>query len=179
MVSTEDFSFPMVTNPLPHFAISPSLWRVSSLVHPDYRYDDDKRELAFLKQRFSFTTGQELKIDSTEEKMDRLWEKLNDEELQRDSSDSLGRKKEYSVDHRLDSESARGESKQLCRVKKELKISKSDTNIMVRASTQSKGQRIAMVFKVIQVFLVFESYMILVNLHTQKDYASFFFFFWI
>ncbi|KAJ6292197.1 hypothetical protein OIU76_024169 [Salix suchowensis] len=151
MVSTEDFSFPKVTNPLPHFAISPSLWRVSSLVHPDYRYEDDERELAFLKQRFAFTTSQELKIDSTEEKMDRLWEKFNDEELQRDSSDSLGRKKEYSVD-RLDSESARGESKHLCRVKKELKISKSDTNIMVRASTQSKGQRIAMVFKVLKRF---------------------------
>ncbi|KAB5511752.1 hypothetical protein DKX38_028780 [Salix brachista] len=153
MVSTEDFSFPMVTNPLPHFAISPSLWRVSSLVHPDYHYEDDERELAFLKQRFAFTTGQELKIDSTEEKMDRLWEKLNDEELQRASSDSLGRKKEYSVD-RLDSESARGELKHLCRVKKEFKISKSDTNIMVRASTQSKGQRIAMVFKVLKkIFL--------------------------
>ncbi|KAJ6296524.1 hypothetical protein OIU78_022275 [Salix suchowensis] len=161
MVSTEDFSFPKVTNPLPHFAISPSLWRVSSLVHPDYRYEDDERELAFLKQRFAFTTSQELKIDSTEEKMDRLWEKFNDEELQRDSSDSLGRKKEYSVD-RFDSESAGGELKQLCRVKKELKqlcrvkkelkISKSDTNIMVRASTQSKGQRIAMVFKVLKRF---------------------------
>ncbi|KAJ6349684.1 hypothetical protein OIU77_007125 [Salix suchowensis] len=151
MVSTEDFSFPKVTNPLPHFAISPSLWRVSSLVHPDYRYEDDERELAFLKQRFAFTRSQELKIDSTEEKMDRLWEKFNDEELQRDSSDSLGRKKEYSVD-RFDSESAGGELKQLCRVKKELKISKSDTNIMVRASTQSKGQRIAMVFKVLKRF---------------------------
>ncbi|KAJ6762322.1 hypothetical protein OIU74_024925 [Salix koriyanagi] len=151
MVSTEDFSFPKVTNPLPHFAISPSLWRVSSLVHPDYRYEDDERELAFLKQRFAFTTSQELKIDSTEEKMDRLWEKFNDEELQRDSSDSLGRKKEYSVD-RFDSESAGGELKQLCRVKKELKISKSDTTIMVRASTQSKGQRIAMVFKVLKRF---------------------------
>jgi hypothetical protein len=146
MVSTEDFCFPRITNPLPHFAFSPSLWRVSSLVYPDYRYEDDERELPFFKQSFSFTTCQELKIESIEEKMDRLWEKFNDEELQRASSDSLGGKKGYSVD-RLDSECARGELKHLCRVKKELKISKSDTNIMISASTQSKRQQIVMVFK--------------------------------
>ncbi|KAL9381606.1 hypothetical protein Peur_024641 [Populus x canadensis] len=155
MVSTEDFSFPRITNPLPHFAISPSLWRVSSLVYPDYRYEDDERELPFFKQSFSFTTCQELKIETIEEKMDRLWEKFNDEELQRASSDSLGGKKgSYSVDS-LDSECARGELKHLCRVKKELKISKSDTNIMISASThQSKRQQIVIVFKVLKkIFL--------------------------
>lgn len=154
MVSTEDFSFPRITNPLPHFAFSPSLWRVSSLVYPDYRYEDDERELPFFKQSFSFTTCQELKIESIEEKMDRLWEKFNDEELQRASSDSLGGKKgSYSVDS-LDSECARGELKHLCRVKKELKISKSDRNIMISASTQSKRQQIVMVFKVLKkIFL--------------------------
>ncbi|KAL3564627.1 hypothetical protein D5086_032673 [Populus alba] len=154
MASTEDFSFPRITNPLPHFAISPSLWRVSSLVYPDYCSEDDERELPFFKQSFSFTTCQELKIESIEEKMDRLWEKFNDDELQRASSDSLGGKKgSYSVDS-LDSECARGELKHLCRVKKELKISKSDTNIMISASTQSKRQQIVMVFKVLKkIFL--------------------------
>lgn len=154
MVSTEDFSFPRITNPLPHFAISPSLWRVSSLVYPDYCSEDDERELPFFKQSFSFTTCQELKIESIEEKMDRLWEKFNDEELQRASSDSLGGTKgSYSVDS-LDSECARGELKHLCRVKKELKISKPDTNIMISASTQSKRQQIVMVFKVLKkIFL--------------------------
>ncbi|KAJ6951208.1 hypothetical protein NC653_040557 [Populus alba x Populus x berolinensis] len=154
MASTEDFSFPRITNPLPHFAISPSLWRVSSLVYPDYCYEDDERELPFFKQSFSFTTCQELKIESIEEKMDRLWEKFNDDELQRASSDSLGGKKgSYSVDS-LDSECARGELKHLYRVKKELKISKSDTNIMISASTQSKRQQIVMVFKVLKkIFL--------------------------
>jgi len=82
--------------------------------------------------------------------MDRLWEKFNDEELQRASSDSLGGKKGDSVDS-LDSECARGELKHLCRVKKELKISKSD---MINASTQSKRQQIVMVFKVLKkIFL--------------------------
>lgn len=86
--------------------------------------------------------------------MDRLWEKFNDEELQRASSDSLGGKKgSYSVDS-LDSECARGELKHLCRVKKELKISKPDTNFMISASTQSKRQQIVMVFKVLKkIFL--------------------------
>ncbi|KAK9996855.1 hypothetical protein SO802_021541 [Lithocarpus litseifolius] len=90
---TEDFSFPKVSaNPIPHFIISPSLWRVTSLVYPDYNLDED--------------------YESPEEKMDMLWEDFN-VELQRESS--IGKKKEperFSRGGGLDYESEVGATKE-------------------------------------------------------------------
>ncbi|KAJ9171030.1 hypothetical protein P3X46_019083 [Hevea brasiliensis] len=87
MVSAEDFSFPKITNPLPHFAISPSLWRVSSIVYPD-----DEREAAGFAGKSLSSLESEV-LANKEEKMDMLWEDFN-EELQRVSS--LGKNKQLS-----------------------------------------------------------------------------------
>ncbi|OAY34145.1 hypothetical protein MANES_13G153300v8 [Manihot esculenta] len=65
MVSADEFSFPKITNTLPRIPISPSLWRVSSIVYPEDEGEDANEE----------------------EKMDMLWEDFN-EELQRVSSSS-------------------------------------------------------------------------------------------
>lgn len=75
MVS-EDFSFPKITNPVPHFIFSPSLWRVSSLIYPEYVDDDDDDDQE--------SEDEEKQVDS-QEKMDMLWEDFN-EELKRVSS---------------------------------------------------------------------------------------------
>ncbi|WCJ30600.1 hypothetical protein M5689_012148 [Euphorbia peplus] len=75
MVSSEDFSFPKIPNTLPHFAVSPSLWRVSSVVYPDLSWDD------YHNGGGAMVVGE----DDEEEKMDMLWEDFN-EELQRVSS---------------------------------------------------------------------------------------------
>ncbi|KDP24211.1 hypothetical protein JCGZ_25868 [Jatropha curcas] len=111
MVS-EDFSFPKISNfPLnPHFSFSsPSLWRISSLVYPDFcdqLLDDgvDNRnrssseaadaDLMINSRRKSFLLSScyeekdELSVSNSkgdQEKMDMLWEDFN-EELQRVSS---------------------------------------------------------------------------------------------
>ncbi|CAK7328578.1 unnamed protein product [Dovyalis caffra] len=146
MVSSEDFSFPEMTSPLPHLAISPSLWRVSSLVYPDCREKDGGRELDIISSKsFSFAAS-EVKMESSEEKMDMLWENFNEEELLRVSSTSLGSKKQHSDDS-LDSEPGRGVN-QLCCAKKELKMPKSEKNIsLISAPAQHKRHSVVVMFK--------------------------------
>ncbi|CAK7337893.1 unnamed protein product [Dovyalis caffra] len=80
----------------------------------------------------------EVKTESSEEKMDMLWENFNEEELLRVSSNSLGRKKQYSDDS-LDSESGRGMN-QLCCAKKDLKMPKSEKNSLISAPARHKRQ---------------------------------------
>jgi hypothetical protein len=81
---TEDFSFPKATsNTIPHFTIPPSL------VDPDYNLDEDNgRGEGFSRKRFSCSESPD---QTSEEKMDMLWEDFN-EELQRVSS--MNNKKE-------------------------------------------------------------------------------------
>ncbi|KAJ0040057.1 hypothetical protein Pint_27556 [Pistacia integerrima] len=74
MVSSEDFSFPKINYNLPNFAISPSLWRVSSIVYPDSHDAGEAREEADVSK-------------CGEEKMDMLWEDFN-EEIERVVSNS-------------------------------------------------------------------------------------------
>ncbi|CAK7339727.1 unnamed protein product [Dovyalis caffra] len=154
MVSSEDFSFPKMTNPLPHFAISPSLWRVSSLVYPDYSKKDGGTDLDISSKSFSFTAG-EVKIESTEEKMDMLWENFNEEELLRVSSNSLGDKKQYSDDS-LDSESGRGVN-QLCCAKKGLRMPKSEKNSLISAPARHQRQSIVVMFKHLKKIFLLQS----------------------
>lgn len=91
MVSSEDFSFPKINYPLPNFAISPSLWRVSSLVYPDSHDAGEAREEVDVSRRtFSFCCQNEDKLSKKEcgeEKMDMLWEDFN-EEIERVVSNS-------------------------------------------------------------------------------------------
>jgi hypothetical protein len=102
---TEEFSFPKVTsNTIPHhFTISASPWRVSSLVYPDYNLDEDNygRGEGFSRKSFSYLESKMKREildaaaspETSEEKMDMLWEDFN-EELQRESKSSMERKKE-------------------------------------------------------------------------------------
>ncbi|XWS41206.1 hypothetical protein CRYUN_Cryun17cG0060800 [Craigia yunnanensis] len=78
MVS-EDFSFPKITNPFPQLTSLPSLWRVSSLVYPEY--EDNEEDV--VKEVVSFQMNERDSDDP--EKMDMLWEEFN-EELKRVSS---------------------------------------------------------------------------------------------
>ncbi|XP_031281875.1 uncharacterized protein LOC116140371 [Pistacia vera] len=91
MVSSEDFSFPKINYPLPNFAISPSLWRVSSIVYPDSHDAGEAREEADVSRRsFSVCYLNEDKLSKKEcgeEKMDMLWEDFN-EEIERVVSNS-------------------------------------------------------------------------------------------
>ncbi|KAM3702855.1 hypothetical protein ACJW31_04G054900 [Castanea mollissima] len=107
---TEDFSFPKVSaNPIPHFIISPSLWRVTSLVYPDYNLDEDNGRGEESKTK---SENDAPNLESPEEKMDMLWEDFN-EELQRESS--IGKKKEaerFSRGGGLDYESGVGATKE-------------------------------------------------------------------
>ncbi|OMO61145.1 hypothetical protein COLO4_33532 [Corchorus olitorius] len=109
MVS-EDFSFPKITNPLPQFTFSPSLWRVSSLVYPEnHNMEDDdechvenedhdksnhgeKPEAITSLQRKSYSFSCLENDDEDMEKMDMLWEDFN-EELKRVSSLRSGSRK--------------------------------------------------------------------------------------
>lgn len=103
MESSEDFSFPKINYPLPNFAISPSLWRVSSLVYPDYRDNGDvaAKEVDVSRRSFSFCSQNKEKIfkkECCEEQMDMLWVDFNfNEELEKvvlNSSTEEEKKKE-------------------------------------------------------------------------------------
>ncbi|KAK8325671.1 hypothetical protein V6Z12_A11G066800 [Gossypium hirsutum] len=90
MVS-EDFSFPKITNPLPQFTSLPSLWRVTSLVYPEYGDNNEEEEEEPMRSKnFSVSClsseSEANKRDGEDrEKMDMLWEEFN-EELKRASS---------------------------------------------------------------------------------------------
>ncbi|GMI67156.1 hypothetical protein HRI_000384900 [Hibiscus trionum] len=76
----EDFSFPKITNPLPQLTSLPSLWRVSSLIYPEY---EDEEESASLQRKsfsssFSFPSETDANKRDPEE-MDMLWEEFNEE----------------------------------------------------------------------------------------------------
>lgn len=75
-ISANDFSFPTFDNPVPCLEFSSSVWRIpSDLSHEDYTEGGcDKSSVA-----------------DEEDKMDKLWENFNEEELRRTLS--LGRKK--------------------------------------------------------------------------------------
>lgn len=89
MVS-EDFSFPKITNPLPQFTSLPSLWRVTSLVYPEYGDNNEEEEEEPMRSKnFSVSClsseSEANKRDGEDrEKMDMLWEEFN--ELKRASS---------------------------------------------------------------------------------------------
>ncbi|KAK8693233.1 hypothetical protein V6N13_070826 [Hibiscus sabdariffa] len=82
---TDDFSFPKITNPLPQFTSLPSLWRVSSLIYPEY--EEEEEEPASLQRKsFSISFSSESEANRRDpEKMDMLWEEFN-EELKRAAS---------------------------------------------------------------------------------------------
>jgi hypothetical protein len=97
---TEEFSLPKVnsnTNIPHHFPIPPSPWRVASLVYPDYNLDEDnngkgggfsRKNFSYLERRMKREMGADAAASpeqTSEEKMDMLWEDFN-EELQRVSS---------------------------------------------------------------------------------------------
>ncbi|MBA0617108.1 hypothetical protein Godav_026582 [Gossypium davidsonii] len=89
MVS-EDFSFPKITNPLPQFTSLPSLWRVTSLVYPEYGDNNEEEEEPTRRKNLSVSClsseSEANKRDGEDrEKMDMLWEEFN-EELKRASS---------------------------------------------------------------------------------------------
>ncbi|KAK8268459.1 hypothetical protein V6Z11_D11G068000 [Gossypium hirsutum] len=88
MVS-EDFSFPKITNPLPQFTSLPSLWRVTSLVYPEYGDNNEEEEEPMRRKNLSVSClsseSEANKRDGEDrEKMDMLWEEFN--ELKRASS---------------------------------------------------------------------------------------------
>ncbi|MBA0787671.1 hypothetical protein Gotri_027456 [Gossypium trilobum] len=89
MVS-EDFSFPKITNPLPQFTSLPSLWRVTSLVYPEYGDNNEEEEEPMRRKNLSVSClsseSEANKRDGEDrEKMDMLWEEFN-EELKRAAS---------------------------------------------------------------------------------------------
>ncbi|EEF44527.1 conserved hypothetical protein [Ricinus communis] len=138
---SEDFSFPKITNPIPHFAISPSLWRVSSVVYPDF-FDDNNDELA-MKTPTIFLKNEEFEDGDrkcSEERMDLLWE-----ELERVSS--LGKKKQGSSNNRSDCETGGGDEVQLCCVEA-FKLSKRGSMY------QPKKQSLVLVVKVLKKILL-------------------------
>ncbi|KAJ8769174.1 hypothetical protein K2173_000949 [Erythroxylum novogranatense] len=76
MVS-EDFSFPKINSlPTPSFLISPSLWRISSVVYPDEGGQSSNKKEALDLERKSFSY-------CYDEKMDMLWEHFNEESVRR------------------------------------------------------------------------------------------------
>ncbi|TYI54343.1 hypothetical protein E1A91_D11G067700v1 [Gossypium mustelinum] len=88
MVS-EDFSFPKITNSLPQFTSLPSLWRVTSLVYPEYGDNNEEEEEPMRRKNLSVSClsseSEANKRDGEDrEKMDMLWEEFN--ELKRASS---------------------------------------------------------------------------------------------
>ncbi|KAB2002426.1 hypothetical protein ES319_D11G065800v1 [Gossypium barbadense] len=88
MVS-EDFSFPKITNPSPQFTSLPSLWRVTSLVYPEYGDNNEEEEEPMRRKNLSVSClsseSEANKRDGEDrEKMDMLWEEFN--ELKRASS---------------------------------------------------------------------------------------------
>ncbi|OAY35211.1 hypothetical protein MANES_12G081400v8 [Manihot esculenta] len=133
MVSAEDFSFPKITNPLPQFSVSPSLWHVSSVVYPD-----DEREAAGFADYKSSSCFESGELDE-EEKMDMLWEDFN-EELQRVSS--LSNKNQLS-DQRSLSSAGGHQDLQLCCVQA-LNMSKPGSIY------QPKKQSLVLVVKVLK-----------------------------
>lgn len=130
MVSSEDFSFPKISNPLPHFAISPSLWRVTSVVYPDFSEEEEEHEPEKKLTRKSFSCSFETDRDhhnqennrlssADEEKMDMLWEDFN-EELPRGSSMDAKKLKHHLQAEISSSESCRHvrmKQQQVCSVK--------------------------------------------------------------
>ncbi|GMI98104.1 hypothetical protein HRI_003479700 [Hibiscus trionum] len=79
---SEDFSFPKITNPLPQFTSLPSLWRVSSLIYPEYEEEEEEPATAASLQRksLSFSFSSESEANKRDpEKMDMLWEEFNEE----------------------------------------------------------------------------------------------------
>ncbi|KAE8694111.1 hypothetical protein F3Y22_tig00110788pilonHSYRG00457 [Hibiscus syriacus] len=76
MVS-EDFSFPKITNPLPQFTSLPSLWRVSSLIYPEY---EEEGPASLQRKSLSISSSSESEANKRDpEKMDMLWEEFNEE----------------------------------------------------------------------------------------------------
>ncbi|KAK1405044.1 hypothetical protein POM88_004649 [Heracleum sosnowskyi] len=77
----DDFSFPLVADDQSvKLTITPSLWRISSLVFPEYNYckeeEDDDMSTRYLRLRSSGS--------GAEEKMDTLWEGMNDYDFHSD-----------------------------------------------------------------------------------------------
>ena len=143
---TEEFSFPKVsTNPIPHFTISPSLWRVSSLVYPDdNNLDEDnnvrdggdgfcRNSCAYLEEskikRETTTDG--ARLESSEEKMDMLWEDFN-EEIHTVDKKKEAKSKRLSRSRGLDSQSEDLQMVEFCCLQA-LKMSKTSkrTNMVV------------------------------------------------
>ncbi|KAL5755392.1 hypothetical protein ACOSP7_023612 [Xanthoceras sorbifolium] len=85
MVSSEDFSFPKISNSLPpKFAVSPSLWRVCGSDQQQVRPHED--------YQLSDAAAADDDDEEEEEKMDMLWEKYFIQELK--SIDQYMMKKE-------------------------------------------------------------------------------------
>lgn len=149
-MKSDDFSFPKIPNPLPHFAISPSLWRVSSVVYPDY---PDEKEVDFARNSFSCLQNDQVKTESSEEIMDMLWEDFN-EELQRVSS--LDKKKQSDESSNNDISESGTEMKRVCCVQ-DLSISKpGNTNRIICQSKRQSNK--AVLLKVLKkIFLLHNS----------------------
>ncbi|MBA0802046.1 hypothetical protein Gohar_012376, partial [Gossypium harknessii] len=82
--------FPKITNPLPQFTSLPSLWRVTSLVYPEYGDNNEDEEEPMRRKNLPVSClsseSEANKRDGEDrEKMDMLWEEFN-EELKRASS---------------------------------------------------------------------------------------------
>ncbi|KAK8710975.1 hypothetical protein V6N13_146282 [Hibiscus sabdariffa] len=75
---SEDFSFPKITNPLPQFTSFPSLWRVSSVIYPEYEEEEEAAKLQRKSLSFSFSSESDANKRDPE-KMDMLWEEFNEE----------------------------------------------------------------------------------------------------
>ncbi|KAJ4964645.1 hypothetical protein NE237_016494 [Protea cynaroides] len=92
MVS-DDFSFPTISESIPRFVASPSLWNVSYEVFSDSSYGTrgEKEEEKHGRKKFPMSDRDIIKLANEdmskddEEKMDMLWENFNDE-LRRVSS---------------------------------------------------------------------------------------------
>ncbi|XP_059455323.1 uncharacterized protein LOC132185581 [Corylus avellana] len=139
---TDEFSFPKITsNTIPdhHFTISASPWRDSSLVYPDYNLDEGNygRGESFSRKSFSYLESKMKREildaaaspETSEEKMDMLWEDFN-EELQRVSKSSMDKKKEA---ERLSTSGATEEMQEFCGLQalKIPKTSRKRPNMMV------------------------------------------------
>ena len=98
-IAMDDFSFPQVADDqIVNLTITPSLWRISSLVFPEYNRcreeDDDVNSMNNL-QRKSSGSG-------AEEKMDTLWEDMNDYDYRSESSEiNRGDGQSLKISHRV------------------------------------------------------------------------------
>nr|XP_017247002.1 PREDICTED: uncharacterized protein LOC108218532 [Daucus carota subsp. sativus] len=98
-IAMDDFSFPQVADDqIVNLTITPSLWRISSLVFPEYNRcreeDDDVNSMNNL-QRKSSGSG-------AEEKMDTLWEDMNDYDYRSERSEiNRGDGQSLKIRHRV------------------------------------------------------------------------------